>query len=523
MGNRKLEIGNWLTTRRLVVLLLCVAGFAMALREIKDADLWWHLATGRYILEQRQIPRADVFSYTVRGTRWYTHEWLAEVGMVALYRLGGEAAIIAAAAAMVALTLMALYSQCQGRPYVAAFVVILGALASAITWGTRPQMVTFLFAALYMGLIERYRERTNGEWRMANSEKRGTSTDGGEKKIRWNPFNPVTFFQSDVGLLCAFPLLMIVWVNAHGGYFLGLALLAGIIGGDGLARLMGWTSQRTLSWPALRNLTLVLVACVLATLLNPNGYAMLWYPFETLTSPAMQAYIQEWASPNFHDFNFWPFAALLVGGAALMVALRRRPDLTDGLLFFGLGCAGLLSARHIPLFVVVAVPVVTRTLADVRVPQSARNFPAVNWGILALALLATGARFTVILQDNRVYETTHYPQAALAYIESHGLRDAAIYNTYNWGGYLVWKGLPVFIDGRADVYGDAFIEQFLTAYYVREGWRAALDAYKPDYVLIEANASMAVLLDEAPEWERVYTDEVAVIFVRQTSHELVPE
>jgi hypothetical protein len=243
---------------------------------------------------------------------------------------------------------------------------------------------------------------------------------------------------------------------------------------------------------------------------------MLWYPFETLTSPAMQAYIQEWASPDFHDFNFWPFAALLVGGAALMVALRRRPDLTDGLLFFGLGCAGLLSARHIPLFVVVAVPVVSRTLAEARIPQSARTYPAVNWSILALAVLATGARFTVILADNRIYETSHYPQAALAYIESRGLRDAAIYNTYNWGGYLVWQGIPVYIDGRADVYGDAFIKRFLTAYYVRPDWRAALDAYKPDYVLIEANASLAVLLDEAPEWERVYTDDVAVIFVRET-------
>ncbi|HNT73739.1 MAG TPA: hypothetical protein PKH77_01830 [Anaerolineae bacterium] len=512
MSERKSKLREGLTTRRLLVILLCIAGFAMALREIHDPDLWWHLATGRYIWEQRQIPRVDVFSHTMRGTRWYTHEWLAEVIFYGLYRLGGEAALIVGAAGIVALTLMTLYAQCQSRPYAAAFVVILGAVASAITWGVRPQMFTFLFAALYMGLIEKYRQRMNDQKQISSTD----SIDEDGQKIRANPFNPLNFLHSDVGLLCAFPLLMIVWVNAHGGYFLGLALLAGVICGDGLARLVGWVSPRTLSWAALRALGIALGGCVLATLINPNGYHMLWYPFETLTSSAMQTYIQEWASPNFHNSDFWPFAALLLGGAALMVGLRHRPDLTDGLLFFGLGGAGLLSARHIPLFVVIAVPVVSRALTAAKVPQSRRNFTALNWAILALALLATGARLYVVLEKNRADRATRYPQAALAYIESHGLRDAAIYNSYKWGGYLVWQDIPVFIDGRADVYGDAFIEQFLTAYFVRPGWRAALDAYRPDYVLIEARATLAVLLDEAPEWERVYTDDVSVIFVRET-------
>jgi hypothetical protein len=469
---------QWLTVRRLAVAILFISLFAMATREAMDPDMWWHLATGRYILEERTIPREDIFSYTVPGRRWITHEWLTQVAMVGLHRLGGRPALMLASAAVVTAAFALVYVQCRGKPYVAVFAVLVAAVASAITWGPRPQMVNILLIALFTALIERYRQN-------------------GGRAIWW------------------LPLLTVVWVNMHSGFFLGLGLLGVVLAGDGAALLLDRVTPRTLTARKWRNLALVLLLCVVAALINPNGYHMLLYPFETLGSDAMQTYIQEWYSPNFHRIEYWPFALLLLGGAAVLVLSQRKVGWTNLLLFFGFGFAGLLSARHIPLFAVVAAPVVSRALADVRVPASRRpRLVAINWVILLLVVTLAGVWVADKLAEDRAAEAERYPVEALAYIREQGLVDQRVYNSYNWGGYLIWERVPVYIDGRADVYMDEFMDEYVLAYQLRGDWRIPLEAYDVNYVLIERGGSLGQVLEEAPEWERVYADEVAVIFVR---------
>lgn len=474
---------QWLNIRRLATIILFVALFTMAVREAADPDMWWHLATGRYILEQRIIPRHDVFSYTVPHHRWFTHEWLTQIVMYGLYHLGGKTALILATAAMVTVAFALVYWQCEGRPYVAIFLVLVGAAASAVTWGPRPQMLNILLMAVFTALLECYRR--------------------GDRRVLW-----------------AFPPLTALWVNLHSGFFLGLGLLGVVLIGEELAVLLRRSTPRTLPTPRRTALALTLVFCVLAALLNPNGYRMLLYPFETLGSQAMQSYIQEWSSPNFHQVEYWPFAFLLLGGVAALVLSRRSVYLTDLLLFLGFGFAGLLSARHIPLFAVVAVPVISRALGGIRLPASRRaGLVSLNWVILLLLLFAAGLWIATVLDQGQQAEVTYYPVAALDYIRDHDLAERRVYNSYNWGGYLIWEGLPVFIDGRADVYGDAFMDEYVLAYQLRGDWRVPLEKYDVDYVLIESGASFARLLEETPEWERAYQDEVAVIFVREGQDE----
>ena len=477
---RKLAFIYKFTTRRLLIAILLLATFAMALRETQDADLWWHLATGRYILDHHTIPHTDIFSYTKFGTRWYTHEWLSEVVLYSSYQLGTDAALIFLTAACVTLTIWLLYKQCPGNPYIVVFILILGATASAITWGTRPQMLTFMLAAWFMLLVEQYR-------------------------------------QGKTWPLWAIPLTMILWVNVHAGFFMGLGLLGVVLFGDGAARLLDITTKRTLTFAAWRNLALSLMATLAATLLNPNGYHMLIYPFDTLKSSAMQAYIQEWASPNFHNHSFWPLGMLLLGGAALLVWLRKRIEITDLLLFFGLGFASLISARHIPLFVVVSVPVIARALQDFPLTLQGHSYPLINWGILGVAICAVTLRFYTVWERNYEYEITHYPSHAIAYIQHEHLYRQHIYNSYNWGGYLIWKDIPVYIDGRADVYMDAFIEEYLLAYQLRGEWRLPLEKYAVDYILVESQASFVALLRESPEWHTVYEDDLAIIFTKHAT------
>jgi hypothetical protein len=479
-----------LDPQRVLAIALFVALFAMSAREVVDPDFWWHLATGRYIVETRSIPRHDVFSYTATDHKWITHEWLTQVGMIGLYNLGGLTALLLATCAVITLTFYVVYLQCDARPHLAVFGVLLGALASAVTWGARPQMLNALLAAWFTYLLWRYR--------------------AGDRRALW-----------------VLPLSTVLWVNLHSGYFLGLFLVAVFIGGELLSHLLDHRAEQTLSLVQIRGLSLSLVACVVASLINPNTYKMLWYPFETLGSGAMQRYIQEWAPPDFRRVEYWPSIALLFGGAAAMVFSRRRHDLTEVMLFFGLGFASLLSARNIPLFAVVATPILTRYLTQIKVgrlrwdltdlPRSrppSRGMVVLNWALVLAFVLAGAARVVDMAIKNRDVEFRRYPLRALAYIDESGLADKRMYNTYNWGGYLLWRGYEVYIDGRADVYLDEFMDEYVLAYQLRGDWRRPLDRFDVEYILIESGASFEALLEASDEWTRVYRDDQAVIFVR---------
>jgi hypothetical protein len=475
-----------LTTARLFLAILFLSLASLAVREALDPDFWWHLRTGQYIWETRTIPRHDVFSYTASDHRWITHEWLSELAMYGLYGLGGMAGPIVAFALVVALTWWLVYRRCPGRPYLAAFLVLLGAIASAVTWGSRPQMLSLLLASTFLYIMDEYkRTGRNRLWLL--------------------------------------PPLMALWVNLHSGYMMGLALIGVYVVGEGGPRLLRLTGNHMKEPSHIRSLAWVGLACLAASLLNPNGYQMWLYPFGTLGSGAMQAYIQEWFSPDFHQVAYQPLAILILLEVLAFAISRRQADATDIILGVGLTWATLLSARHIPLFAVAICPIIARQLAGyledrgwagVLRPGAKVWMPlfAVNWLILLVVLAGCGARTTQVLAGNAEAVARAYPVAAVDHLEEEGLGNR-IYNSYSWGGYLIWRGLPVFIDGRADVYGDQFIAEYLKAQQLGRDWRGPLERYDVDSILIQRGVPMATMLEESGEWRQVYADEVAEIFL----------
>ncbi len=478
-----------MTTRRLFEALFAVALLVIAVRHTTDPDLWWHLRTGEHILSHG-IPRTDLFSFTVPDHRWVTHEWLTQLFMWLVFRAGGLTALMLVFAALTALAFWLVYRRCSGRPYLAAFVVLLAAFAAAITWGARPQMFNLLLLALFLVIVEGVRGRALSE-----------------RAFWWLP--PLTA----------------LWANLHSGYLLGVVLLAVCVVGESAPRWQG--GGPALSRAAWRRLLLMTPLSFLAAAINPNGYHLWLYPFETLGSGAMQSYILEWRPPDFHTPIFWPFAALLALGVLALILSPRRPGLTDLLLFGGTAGAGLLSARHIPLFALVAAPVVCRYLEAILVGtrlrglvkpppagQTARALSQLN--VLLLLLVAGAGLFWIVAQvaenDEAIRES--FPVAAVNYLESAGLDDARGYNSYEWGGYLIWRGFPVFIDGRADVYGDAFMHYYRRAYDARGDWRAPLDEFAVQYALLQADSPLATVLQESGDWERTYADSLAVVYER---------
>ena len=518
-----------MTTKRLFVALFAIALFTMAVRETLDPDMWWHLRTGEYIL-QNGIPVQDVFSFTVPQNAWVTHEWLSQVIMWLVYLVAGLPGLILFFAALIALTFWLLYLVCPGRPYLAAFVVLLAAITSAIVWGVRPQIFNMLLTAVFVLIVERVKD---GQWRV--------------RALWW------------------LPLLMLVWANLHSGYLLGVVLLGTYAVGDFAQHWLATPTERTLGRTAVTHLFGVTIASFLVAAVNPSGIELWIYPFLTLGSGAMQAYIQEWLSPDFHQTFFWPFAGMLALGVLgwifnknYVVSSGRFPDragswrsedtnlsekdggaarasatatvtITDMLLLLGTGAAGLLSARHIPLFAIVATPIIVRhwqsviagsrfapVLQESQPEQAIKPLLAtLNWLILVVAV-GTAVFWSVSkISGNDDAIAARYPVAAVDYLEASGLDEACGYNSYNWGGYLIWRGVPVFVDGRADVYGDPFLLFYRETFEVQSTWQEPLNQYNVDYVLMERGTPLTAVLTASLEWNQVYEDNIAQIFVRE--------
>jgi hypothetical protein len=259
---------------------------------------------------------------------------------------------------------------------------------------------------------------------------------------------------------------------------------------------------------------------------------MFSYPLETLRSPAMAAYIEEWASPDFHKVMFLPLAILffMLLGALALSSNRPRPSELFLLIVTGFGA--LRSARHIPIFALIAAPILARhvwTIMCVRgwdrkimSPEAPAAAGAIAFTLIFLLAPATLGivRVQHFVANQPAYEAKNYPVAAVNFLREKQL-PGPLYNRYGWGGYLIRRLYPdylVYIDGRADVYGDEFMVEAVHTYDGHPRWREPLDRLAIRTVLVSPDAALSSLLRQDQNWHKVYEDRQAVIFTREVNN-----
>lgn len=206
------------------------------------------------------------------------------------------------------------------------------------------------------------------------------------------------------------------------------------------------------------------------------------------------------------------------------------------MLFLGTAAAGLMSKRHIALFAVIATPIIARVLALSLQGTQAHAFLSgrgsdtpptpqrrrLNWAVLVVGLVATVGWDARRLSKTTAAIATTYPVGAVDFLEHEGLASAHGYNTYGWGGYLIWRRLPVFIDGRADplLYGNEFLSYYFKTFGIEGDWRKPLEDFGVTYALLERASPLGTLLMASGEWREAYADEVARVFIRSEPFKL---
>ena len=464
----------------------------MTARAVDDPDFWWHLRTGQYIVQTHSIPHHDIYSFTNAGKPWIAHEWLSEVIFYGVYRALEWGGLIVLFGAVIGGAFALTYFRSAGRPYIAGLAVLLAAVSTYPTWGVRPQMFSLLLTSVFLFLLLRDEDQP-----------------GLTRSLWW------------------LPALMLLWANLHAGYAVGLALILAVFVGTLLDGAFGFQASEIARRKA-QGLAVIFLVCTAIVLLNPNGIRLLSYPIETLRSQAQQNYIAEWVSPNFHEGRFQPFLALLFLTFLALAVSPKRARPRDLLLLLGTAYGAMRSIRHIPIFALVAAPILAEQILAILkqrnwaawVDAPDRVPPLKKATVNAVLMLAVFAfvvlRVDLLVRRQSSTEAEHYPAAAVQFLTTDR-PPGPIFNYYDWGGYFIWKLYPayrVYIDGRADVYGDDFLDSFAQTYRAQTDWRAALDRYGVNTVVLPPKTAMAAELRREPGWGNVFEDKQAVVFTR---------
>ncbi len=480
-----------LTVERTLTIVLFILIFAIAARIPVDTDTWWHLRSGETIL-QSGIIYTDPFSFTMNGQSWIDHSWGAQVIMSLFWNAGGYLGLTIYMAGLATAGMLFVWLACTGNGYLRAFAIVLGAATAAVFWSPRPQMISFFLSAVVLYLL-------------------------------------LDFQRGKHDRLWLIPVIMAVWGNLHAGFSIGFILMAALIAGEALGNLFAPKREPKLSWRGVRKLCLIFVVSLAAICINPYGLQMLTVPFQTVGIGALQNFIQEWNSPNFHERQMLPFLALLFLTFGAAGASARRLTWTDFILFSGTAYLALNAGRNVALFAVAATPLLTTYANSVLQergwvirPQRrvTRVMAIANIVIIVLVGLGAAVKVLAVMTPQMVREALDMtlPVAAVEHLKTESL-PANLFNSYNWGGYLTYFApeYPVFVDGRTDLYGDDFLTNaYLNTALAGEGFAGTLDLYGINSVLIETGSGLARVLSESPDWDVAYQDDMASVIVRRT-------
>jgi hypothetical protein len=473
-----------------------------------DGDVWWHIRAGEEVLRTGRIPNVDTWSIVGLGRPWTSQDWLANVLLAAGNALGpwGETALSFLFGALTVLAFWIMWRAAALRlPTIgwASRVVWLsfGLVLAGPVMGVRVQVLDLVMATAVVWVCWRYQV---------------------DPRRRW---------------LVALPLLAVLWANLHAGWVLPFLLAGAVIAGEAVDRLLKRRpgGQPPLSWAELRDLTVALGASAVTLALNPNGVALYAYPFYTVGITSLKRNVMEWFPADLGSIFGWLLLAFAVFGILPTLLLaRRRMRTSDALILIGLTVMAWQAIRFLlivgPIGGAIVAIVLTPVLSESRVGRrtaatlSRLSQPAagrrgtVNATLAGILLvLGVGVALLRTSPPAQAAEIARVlPARAVAWLDANepGTR---IFNRYEWGGYI-GQHRPnqlIFMDGRADVYGDELLKMYVSIIGLDGDPQLLLDRYRIDYAVFTPDTPLAAWFDASAHWKRVYSDKTAAIWVRR--------
>ena len=461
--------------------LLVVGIFAFSVRNIAEPDIWWHLRNAQYLLQYHAFPNVDTYSFGAAGSPWINFEWLSEVPFLLGFKAMGLQGVLLVYLTVLVMIYTALYymtcragADCKS----ATIVILLAILLGVVSFGPRMLLFGWLCMVGLLLALERFRRTGKGLWLL--------------------------------------PPLFALWINLHGSWVFGMAVLVVAIASGLVEGEWGLVEARRWSPVELKKLLIVFAACLAALFANPFGYKLVLYPFDLLfRQQSVMSGMDEWQSVDFSNGN--GKLALIMIFALLAAALfsRRRWRLDEVILMAFALWASLSHIRFLFFAGLIVSPILAPHL---------RLFPPYDreidkpWLNAAIIGGVAGSLIFFFPSEAKLQQKVSgkYPTAALEFMQNQHI-SGRIFNAYGWGGYMEWNAPQVkpFIDGRSDIFAyNGTLDDYLHAVLIKQPFEI-LDKYKIDYVLVPPQP-LAYVLEHSPAWCAIYSDGVAKLYARRS-------
>lgn len=383
-----------------------------------------------------------------------------------------------------------------GNIFVAVFVILLTIASSIFHWLARPHIFSLLLFVITYYLLEQFQSR-------------------------------------HIHTLYFLPLLMLFWVNLHGGFISGFILILIYLIGNSLKFFLSRDEGGNLYRQKSKALAITLLICLFVSLINPYGLELMLYPIKLISQKSIIDHIGEFQSPNFHHLLLVPYKYVLLLMIVLIGILKKNLEVTEILLTIVFANMALFSQRFIPLFCIVVAPIFVRN-AQWILNQGRRRFvdlfqrkssdlclmdasaSGYLWLVLGILIVA------LAVATNRIehkFDESRKPVEAVHFLKK-ALLKGNMFNDDEFGDYIIYSAYPqykVFIDSRIDTYGVDHFKDYLTMVYFKPGWEKVIEKYKINWMILNSDSILSRYLMERKDWRLIYSDRVANIFMRNIS------
>jgi hypothetical protein len=471
-----------------------------------DGDVWWHIRAGEEVLRSGRVPNVDTWSIVGAGRAWTSQDWLANVLLAAGNSVGawGQTGLSLLFGAFTVVAFWILWRAVALREprigWASRLIWLsIGLVLAGPVMGVRVQVLDLLLASAVIWVCWRYLV---------------------DPRRRW---------------LIGLPVIAVLWANLHAGWVLLFLLGGAVVVGEAVDRLLRRSpaGRAPLGWAQLRDLAIALVVAAAALALNPNGIDLYGYPVYTVGITALNRYVMEWFPASLDNLFGWLLLGFVVVAVLPTLILgRRRLRTADALILFGLTVMAWQAIRFLlivgpigaAIVAVVLAPALSETGLGRRVAPILERLSQPRIGrrrvlnlvlIGLLGVIGLGVALARVVPATQASEIARVlPANAVKWMDQHepGTR---IFNRYEWGGYIGQHRpqQPVFMDGRADVYGDALLRMYVSIIGVRGDPQVLFDRYEIDYAVFPPDSPLAGWFDASDGWERVYQDPTAAIWV----------
>jgi hypothetical protein len=478
----------------LFAILLVILSSNLGQNLLNDCDTGYHIRAGEYILETRSIPKVDMFSFLDPPPAWTAHEWLSEVVMAQAHNAQGLAGVVVFFAFIIAMTYYLFFQflrKDSDNILLLAGMVFLVIFSSMIHFLARPHVLSLLFLVIWYHILDIYQYHNKN-------------------------------------YLYILPLLMLVWVNLHGGFIVGFVLLGTYFTGNLLYCFSKKSSNKQVHAAKSKSFFIIGFVCLLASFINPFGYHILLFPFDFVTNKYLIGHVGEFLPTSFQDFLLYKYLFLIM--IAVLMTSKSRLNLIELFLVLGFTYLSLYSVRYIPLFAIIVVPIIIKRLDPMLQKSNNRLILFLNaksqsfaeidkttrgylWPVLALGLVVLLAVSGGIKHS---FNPEKKPVAAVEFLQQEHI-PGNMFNNDEFGDYIIYAAYPeyrVFIDGRSDMYGVDHFKKYYKVIRLEQGWENVLETYDIQWILYNADSLLSRYLMERQDWHLVYADKVAHIYVR---------